>query len=67
MNNNLKKINIYSIYLGALILILPLIAFFINAFSFRWFYPQVIPKELSLNGLKGFIGALILDGPTLKG
>ena len=48
MNNNLKRINIYSIYLGALILILPLIAFFINAFSFRWFYPQVIPKELSL-------------------
>ena len=48
MNNNLKKINIYAIYLGALILILPLIAFFINAFSFRWFYPQLIPKELSL-------------------
>ena len=48
MNNNLKKINIYAIYLGAFILILPLIAFFINAFSFRWFYPQIIPKELSL-------------------
>ena len=31
MNNNLKKINIYVIYLGAIILILPLIAFFINA------------------------------------
>ena len=30
MNNNLKKINIYAIYLGAIILILPLIAFFIN-------------------------------------
>jgi putative spermidine/putrescine transport system permease protein len=48
MDNNLKKINIYSIYLGAFILVLPLIAFFINAFSFRWFYPQLIPKELSL-------------------
>ena len=48
MNSNLKKINIYAVYLGAIILILPLIAFFINAFSFRWFYPQVIPKELSL-------------------
>ena len=61
MNNNLKKINIYSIYLGALILILPLIAFFINAFSFRWFYPQVIPKELigimcSLRDVKSIIG-----------
>ena len=48
MNDNLKKINIYAIYLGAFMLILPLIAFFINAFSFRWFYPQLIPKELSL-------------------
>ena len=48
MDTNLKKTNIYAIYLGAFILILPLIAFFINAFSFRWFYPQLIPKELSL-------------------
>ena len=48
MDNNLKKSNIYAIYFGSFILILPLIAFFINAFSFRWFYPQLIPKELSL-------------------
>ena len=48
MNQNLKKINIYAIYLGAFILILPIIALLINAFSFRWFYPQLIPKELSL-------------------
>ena len=48
MDNNLKKINIYAVYSGAFLLILPLIAFFINAFSFRWFYPQLIPKELSL-------------------
>ena len=48
MDKNLKKINIYAIYFGAFILVLPLIAFFINAFSFRWFYPQLIPKELSL-------------------
>ena len=48
MNQNLKKINIYAIYLVAFILILPIIAFFINTFSFRWFYPQLIPKELSL-------------------
>ena len=48
MDNNLKKINIYAVYFGAFLLILPLIAFFINAFSFRWFYPQLIPKELSL-------------------
>ena len=48
MDNNLKKSNIYAIYFGSFILILPLIAFFINAFSFRWFYPQLIPKEISL-------------------
>ena len=48
MNNKISKINLYSIYLGAIILILPLIAFFVNAFAFRWFYPQLIPKELSM-------------------
>jgi len=48
MDNNLKKVNIYAIYLGSIILILPLVAFFINAFSFRWFYPQLIPNELSM-------------------
>lgn len=31
-----------------LLLVLPVIAFFINAFAFRWFYPQFIPKEWSL-------------------
>lgn len=29
-------------------LILPIIAFFINAFAYRWFYPQFIPNEWSL-------------------
>ena len=29
-------------------LVLPVIAFFINAFAFRWFYPQFIPNEWSL-------------------
>ena len=29
-------------------LILPLISFVLNAFAFRWFYPQLIPDEWSL-------------------
>ena len=78
MDNNLKKSNIYAIYFGSFILILPLIAFFINAFSFRWFYPQLVPKELSLQAwvrlklipkegfrtLDGFID-LWLSNPTI--
>ncbi len=27
----------------------PIIAFFINAFAFRWFYPQLFPKNLSMD------------------
>ena len=78
MDSNLKKSNIYAVYFGAFLLILPLIAFFINAFSFRWFYPQLIPKELSLQAwvrlklipregyrfLEGFLD-LWLSNPTI--
>jgi putative spermidine/putrescine transport system permease protein len=31
-----------------LFLIGPLLAFLINAFAFRWFYPQLLPAEMSL-------------------
>lgn len=31
-----------------LALILPVISFVLNAFAFRWFYPQLIPEEWSL-------------------
>jgi len=31
-----------------LMLTLPFVAFFFNAFAFRWFYPQLIPTEWSL-------------------
>jgi putative spermidine/putrescine transport system permease protein len=30
------------------LLVLPVIAFLINAFAFRWFYPQLVPAEWSL-------------------
>ncbi|MEM0947087.1 MAG: ABC transporter permease subunit [Pseudomonadota bacterium] len=32
----------------SLMLVAPVIAFMINAFAFRWFYPQLIPEEWSL-------------------
>ncbi|MDA0700035.1 MAG: ABC transporter permease [bacterium] len=31
-----------------LFLVAPLVAFLFNAFAFRWFYPQLIPQELTL-------------------
>ncbi|MEM9951413.1 MAG: ABC transporter permease [Chloroflexota bacterium] len=38
-------------YLAVTVLILallsPLVGFFINAFAFRWFYPQLIPQEIT--------------------
>ncbi|RMF81591.1 MAG: ABC transporter permease [Chloroflexi bacterium] len=37
-----------AIGLILLFLLLPLLTFLINAFAFRWFYPQFFPKELSL-------------------
>ncbi len=30
------------------VILLPIFAFFLNAFAFRWFYPQIIPKTWSL-------------------
>ena len=47
--DRLPRILHYSA-VGLLIFLLltPLIGFFFNAFSFRWFYPQLFPNELSL-------------------
>lgn len=36
------------VFLIVLLLVLPLISFMFNAFAFRWFYPQFIPNEWSL-------------------
>lgn len=38
----------FSICTMCLIMLLPVFVFFINAFAFRWFYPQVLPKTWSL-------------------
>lgn len=39
------------------LLLTPLIAFFFNAFSFRWFYPQLFPKEISLRAWESIVAA----------
>lgn len=39
------------------LLLTPLIAFFFNAFSFRWFYPQLIPKELSMRAWESIVAS----------
>ena len=38
----------FAVLLLIFLLLTPLIAFFFNAFSFRWFYPQLFPNELSM-------------------
>lgn len=53
MNNPLthrtNRILFYAaVILVLLMLVLPMIAFVINAFAVRWFYPQFIPHEWSL-------------------
>ena len=37
-----------AVILLMLALLAPLVGFFINAFAFRWFYPQLIPQEITL-------------------
>ena len=37
-----------AVVLLMLALLAPLVGFFINAFAFRWFYPQLIPQEITL-------------------
>ncbi|MBK9123509.1 MAG: ABC transporter permease subunit [Chloroflexi bacterium] len=39
----------FAVVVVLLLLVLPLIAFMINAFAVRWFYPQFIPQEWSLD------------------
>lgn len=53
-----KSILRYTVIaLVALILFLPFIAFAINAFAFRWFYPQFMPSEFSLRAWEPILRA----------
>ncbi len=40
-----------------LVLFVPFVAFALNAFAFRWFYPQLIPAEFSLQAWERIFGA----------
>ncbi len=43
-----RALHYAAVLLLIFLLLTPLIAFLFNAFSFRWFYPQLFPNELSL-------------------
>ncbi len=46
-----------AVVLLILLLLAPLLAFFFNAFSFRWFYPQLFPRELSLRAWESIVAS----------
>lgn len=50
-----------AVVIICLLLVLPVVAFFINAFAFRWFYPQLVPEEWSLQAWRR-LGLLPPDG-----
>ena len=43
-----RALHYCAVALLIFLLLTPLIAFLFNAFSFRWFYPQLFPNELSM-------------------
>ncbi len=46
-----------AVLLLIILLMTPLLAFLFNAFSFRWFYPQFFPNELSLRAWESIFAA----------
>ena len=46
-----------AVVLLIFLLLTPLIAFFFNAFSFRWFYPQLFPNELSMRAWQSIVAS----------
>ena len=46
-----------AVVLLIFLLLTPLIAFFFNAFSFRWFYPQLFPNELSMRAWESIVAS----------
>ena len=42
-----RALHYVGIFLMLLMLVSPLIAFSFNAFAFRWFFPQLIPEEIT--------------------
>lgn len=53
----LRALHYAAVVLLIFLLLTPLIAFLFNAFSFRWFYPQLFPTELSLRAWQSIVAA----------
>lgn len=52
-----RTLHYIAVVLLILLLLTPLFAFFFNAFSFRWFYPQLFPRELSLRAWESIVAS----------
>ena len=55
--NLLRALHYCAVALLIFLLMTPLIAFFFNAFSFRWFYPQLFPAELSMRAWDSIVAS----------
>ena len=53
----LRALHYGAVLLLIFLLLTPLLAFFFNAFSFRWFYPQLFPDELSMRAWESTFAA----------
>ncbi len=53
----LRALHYCAVILLIFLLLTPLLAFLFNAFSFRWFYPQLFPNELSLRAWESTFSA----------
>lgn len=53
----LRALHYFAVILLIFLLLTPLLAFLFNAFSFRWFYPQLFPDELSLRAWESTFSA----------
>lgn len=75
MSRTSRTLFYLAVVLMCFVLMMPIMAFLVNAFAYRWFYPQLVPQEWSLQAweriqlippegertLEAFI-ALILSG-----
>ncbi len=53
----LRALHYGAVILLIFLLLTPLLAFLFNAFSFRWFYPQLFPDELSMRAWESTFAA----------
>ncbi len=53
----LRALHYFAVILLIFLLLTPLLAFLFNAFSFRWFYPQLFPDELSMRAWESTFSA----------